>query len=50
MCIGPLLGGTLAARFGFQAVFLVIGALTICNLAWVALSVPRALPDTAPTR
>jgi MFS transporter, DHA1 family, multidrug resistance protein len=50
MCIGPLLGGTLAARFGFPTVFLVIGALTLGNFAWVSFSVPRALPETAPTR
>jgi len=50
MCLGPLLGGTLAARFGFPAVFLVIGGLTLVNLAWVAISVPRGLPGTSPTR
>jgi DHA1 family multidrug resistance protein-like MFS transporter len=50
MCIGPLLGGTLAARFGFPMVFLAIGGLTLVNFAWVTFSVPRALPETAPTR
>jgi DHA1 family multidrug resistance protein-like MFS transporter len=50
MCIGPLLGGSIAARFGFPAVFLTIGALALANLAWVALSVPRAQPGTSPTR
>jgi MFS transporter, DHA1 family, multidrug resistance protein len=47
MFSGPLLGGAVAARFGFAAVFLVIGALALANLAWVAFSVPR--PATAPT-
>ena len=50
MSIGPLIGGSVAARFGFPAVFLTIGALTLANLAWVAFSVPRVLPETAPTR
>jgi MFS transporter, DHA1 family, multidrug resistance protein len=45
MCLGPLLGGLIAARFGFPAVFLTIGALTIANLIWVAINVPR--PETA---
>ncbi len=35
MFIGPLLGGLIGARFGFQAVFLTIGALTLANFAWV---------------
>jgi MFS transporter, DHA1 family, multidrug resistance protein len=39
MFLGPLLGGTIAARFGFEAVFLTIGSLALANLAWVALSV-----------
>jgi len=50
MSIGPLLGGTVAARFGFPAVFLTIGALTLANLAWVAFSVPRALPEVQTLR
>ena len=50
MSLGPLLGGVVAARFGFPAVFLTIGALTLANLAWVAFSVPRVLPETAPSR
>jgi DHA1 family multidrug resistance protein-like MFS transporter len=50
MCIGPLLGGALAARFGFQVVFLAIGGLTIVNFIWVAFSVPRVLPGTSPSR
>jgi MFS transporter, DHA1 family, multidrug resistance protein len=39
MFAGPLLGGTIAARFGFAAVFVVIGTLALANFAWVALSV-----------
>jgi MFS transporter, DHA1 family, multidrug resistance protein len=39
MFSGPMLGGALAARFGFEAVFLVIGAITLANLVWVASSV-----------
>lgn len=40
MFAGPLLGGAIAARFGFEAVFLTIGAMALANFAWVALSVP----------
>lgn len=36
---GPLLGGTVAAHFGFAAVFIVIGSLMLANLAWVAANV-----------
>jgi DHA1 family multidrug resistance protein-like MFS transporter len=50
MCLGPLIGGSVAARFGFPAVFLTIGTLTLVNLAWVAFSVPRGLPESSPTR
>jgi predicted MFS family arabinose efflux permease len=50
MCAGPLLGGSVAARFGFPAVFLTIGALTLANFAWVAFSVPRALPESSTPR
>jgi hypothetical protein len=39
MFIGPLLGGTIASRFGFPAVFLTFGTLTAINLAWVAARV-----------
>jgi MFS transporter, DHA1 family, multidrug resistance protein len=39
MFTGPLLGGAIAARFGFAAVFLVIGSMALANFAWVALSV-----------
>src|SRR5579875_493022 len=40
--IGPLLGGAVAAHFGFSAVFLVVGALMLANLAWVAANVRPA--------
>ena len=49
MFAGPLLGGAIGARFGFEAVFLTIGALALANLAWVAVSV-RAAPEAAPIR
>jgi MFS transporter, DHA1 family, multidrug resistance protein len=39
MFCGPLIGGTVAGRFGFEAVFLTIGSMALANLAWVALSV-----------
>jgi MFS transporter, DHA1 family, multidrug resistance protein len=39
MFAGPLLGGTIAARFGFESVFLTIGLMALANLAWVLLSV-----------
>jgi DHA1 family multidrug resistance protein-like MFS transporter len=39
MFVGPLMGGVLAARFGFAAVFLTFGGLTLANLSWVALGV-----------
>jgi DHA1 family multidrug resistance protein-like MFS transporter len=39
MFAGPLLGGAVAARFGFAAVFVTIGLLTLANLLWVASSV-----------
>lgn len=42
MFAGPLLGGGVAARFGFPAVFLVVGALTLANLVWVAFAVSDA--------
>jgi DHA1 family multidrug resistance protein-like MFS transporter len=42
MFLGPLLGGLVAARFGFEAVFLTIGAMALANLAWVAFSVRNA--------
>ncbi|HTX60124.1 MAG TPA: MFS transporter [Verrucomicrobiae bacterium] len=48
MCAGPLLGGAVAARFGFPAVFLTIGALALANLAWVSFSL-RSAPEGAPT-
>jgi MFS transporter, DHA1 family, multidrug resistance protein len=49
MFVGPLLGGLIAARLGFEAVFLTIGAMALANLGWVALSV-RTSPAVAPTR
>lgn len=49
MFLGPMLGGTIAARFGFEAVFLTIGLMALANFAWVALSV-RSSPAVAPTR
>ncbi len=49
MFAGPLLGGLIAARFGFEAVFLTIGGMALANLGWVALSV-RTSPTVAPTR
>ena len=49
MFVGPLLGGTIAARFGFEAVFLTIGSMALANLAWVAFSV-RTTPAGAPIR
>lgn len=42
MFAGPLLGGTIAARFGYPAVFLTFGLLALANLAWVAASVREA--------
>ena len=49
MFVGPLMGGAVAARFGFEAVFLTIGAVTLANLVWVAFSV-RTSPAGAPIR
>jgi MFS transporter, DHA1 family, multidrug resistance protein len=49
MFSGPLLGGVIGARFGFEAVFLTIGALALVNFAWVALSV-RSAPEALPSR
>jgi DHA1 family multidrug resistance protein-like MFS transporter len=49
MFTGPLLGGIIGAHFGFQAVFLTIGALALANLAWVLISV-RPAPAPAPIR
>jgi DHA1 family multidrug resistance protein-like MFS transporter len=47
MFAGPLLGGAVAARFGFAAVFLTIGALCLVNLAWVAFKLPARAPGAA---
>jgi DHA1 family multidrug resistance protein-like MFS transporter len=49
MFTGPLLGGTIAARFGFEAVFLTIGAMALANFAWVWFSV-RTVPAAEPIR
>jgi DHA1 family multidrug resistance protein-like MFS transporter len=49
MFLGPLLGGTIAARFGFEAVFLTIGVMALLNFAWVGYSV-RAPAVNAPIR
>ncbi|HXP93790.1 MAG TPA: MFS transporter [Candidatus Binatia bacterium] len=40
--IGPLLGGIVAAHFGFSAVFFVFGGLMLANLVWVAANVRPA--------
>lgn len=39
MFIGPLLGGVLAARLGFNSVFLVTGGLMLANWIWVFFGV-----------
>lgn len=49
MFCGPVLGGAIAARFGFAAVFLTIGAITLANLLWVSFSV-RTSEAGAPIR
>jgi MFS transporter, DHA1 family, multidrug resistance protein len=49
MFSGPLLGGAIAARFGFEAVFLTIGLMALANFVWVALSV-RTAAEAKPTR
>ncbi len=43
--LGPLLAGFTTARFGFAATFVEIGALTLANLAFVALAT-RGTPKT----
>jgi DHA1 family multidrug resistance protein-like MFS transporter len=42
MFAGPLLGGTIASRFGYSAVFITFGLLTAANWAWVAAAVRPA--------
>ncbi len=37
MFIGPLLGGGIAAIFGFEAVFFITGLLMVVNFLWLAL-------------
>jgi DHA1 family multidrug resistance protein-like MFS transporter len=47
MSVGPLIGSTIMARFGFHAVFIVIGTLMLLNLVWVATSA-RTIPAPSP--
>lgn len=47
MFLGPLLGGLIAAHFGFEAVFVTIGILTVANLVWVATAVREVKLRTA---
>lgn len=49
MFSGPLLGGAMAAHFGFGSVFLTIGLLALANLAWVAFSLRRPNAASAPS-
>jgi DHA1 family multidrug resistance protein-like MFS transporter len=49
MFAGPLMGGAVAARYGFEAAFLTIGGVALANFAWVALTV-RPSPAASPTR
>ncbi len=39
MFAGPLLGGSIASRFGYPVVFIVFGLLTAGNWLWVAMGV-----------
>ena len=41
MFVGPLLGGGIASKFGFTAVFLTFGSLTLANWLWVAFGAAR---------
>jgi DHA1 family multidrug resistance protein-like MFS transporter len=43
MFLGPLLGGLVAARFGFSAVFMLIGTLSLLNLGVVVRMRERAM-------
>jgi DHA1 family multidrug resistance protein-like MFS transporter len=45
MFAGPLIGGAIAARAGFGAVFVTIGIFALVNLAWVAVTVREIPPD-----
>lgn len=47
---GPTVGGLIGAHFGFGAVFVVIGALILVNLACVAFAPGIGAPATADTR
>lgn len=40
MFVGPLLGGGVASKFGFEAAFVIIGSLTFANFLWVLFAVP----------
>ncbi len=44
MFLGPLSGGLIAARFGFPAVFLTIGACLLFNCLWVWTRVQESPP------
>jgi len=39
--LGPAAGGSVAAAFGIQSVFLVTGTLFVANFIWVLFTVPR---------
>ncbi len=45
MFCGPISGGLIAGRFGFETVFLFTGALILANAAWVAFGLHP--PETA---
>jgi MFS transporter, DHA1 family, multidrug resistance protein len=47
MFLGPLCGGFIAARFGFSAVFLVIGTLMLANVLWVTFGIRAKDPNRA---
>ncbi len=47
MFVGPLLGGGIASRFGFEAAFLLIGSLMFANFVWVSRVVPYSRPGVA---
>ncbi len=46
MFSGPLLGGLVAARYGFAAVFVVIGTIALANFLWVMTSLRAPAPST----
>jgi len=43
--LGPLYGGIVAARFGFEAVFVTTGAVLLASVLWVMLGVRSADPQ-----